>query len=319
MIVCATSSPSIDKLFIVSRLHVGQIHRPVKFTRVPGGKALNAARAARALGGSSRVVAIAAGSAGRWIADTLEREGVESTLIWSRGESRSALSVSDASTGTLTEFYEDSPAVTDDVWERFERAVVAALGPTDWLSLSGSLAAGAPIEGYARLVRSARERHALVAVDARGPALAAAVAEGPDLVKVNTAEAGELLGTAASGGRETLSWGLHAARDIRRAAGGDGHAVAVTCGVDGMALVDGRGVGWLGKLRSHGPFPVGSGDAALAAMLTALSAGQDYPEALALALGAAAANAFVPGAGRLAADAARALAASSSVQRLGPV
>ena len=55
-----------------------------------------------------------------------------------------------------------------------------------------------------------------------------------------------------------------------------------------------------------GRFPVGSGDAALGGFLTALDAGGDWTAALALATGAAAANAEVPGAGRL--DGARAAA-----------
>ena len=53
-----------------------------------------------------------------------------------------------------------------------------------------------------------------------------------------------------------------------------------------------------------GRYPVGSGDAALGGFLTALDAGGSLDAALALATGAAAANAEVPGAGRL--DGARA-------------
>ena len=48
-----------------------------------------------------------------------------------------------------------------------------------------------------------------------------------------------------------------------------------------------------------GAYPVGSGDAALGGFLAALDAGASWPDALARAAGAAAANAQVPGAGRL--------------------
>jgi sugar/nucleoside kinase (ribokinase family) len=48
-----------------------------------------------------------------------------------------------------------------------------------------------------------------------------------------------------------------------------------------------------------GAYPVGSGDAALGGFLAALDAGGDWEAAMALASGAAAANAEQPGAGRL--------------------
>ena len=48
-----------------------------------------------------------------------------------------------------------------------------------------------------------------------------------------------------------------------------------------------------------GAYPVGSGDAAFGGFLAALDAGASWPEALARAADAAAANAQVPGAGRL--------------------
>jgi fructose-1-phosphate kinase PfkB-like protein len=54
-----------------------------------------------------------------------------------------------------------------------------------------------------------------------------------------------------------------------------------------------------GRLDADGPYPVGSGDAFLAGLVVALDGGADWPDALRAALGAGAANAAVPGAGRL--------------------
>ena len=48
-----------------------------------------------------------------------------------------------------------------------------------------------------------------------------------------------------------------------------------------------------------GSYPVGSGDSALGGFLAALDGGASWPEALDRAVEAAAANAQVPGAGRL--------------------
>jgi fructose-1-phosphate kinase PfkB-like protein len=69
-----------------------------------------------------------------------------------------------------------------------------------------------------------------------------------------------------------------------------------------------------GALYVRGRYPVGSGDAFLAGLVAALDRGDDWPAALALALGAATANAELPGAGRLDPARAAALAAEATIR-----
>jgi sugar/nucleoside kinase (ribokinase family) len=126
----------------------------------------------------------------------------------------------------------------------------------------------------------------------------------PALVKVNAVEAAELTG------REDV---LAAARDLRDRAGGDGRAAVVTRGHSGAVLVDPEGGEWRGRLELSGPYPVGSGDAFLAGLVVALDRGSPWPDALRAALGAGAANAEIPGAGRLDRSRAEALAEAARV------
>ena len=60
---------------------VGEIHRPDLDDAVPGGKGLNAARAAAALGGGVTAVAIVGGRAGDWILDRLDALGMDVRAI----------------------------------------------------------------------------------------------------------------------------------------------------------------------------------------------------------------------------------------------
>ena len=55
MILCVAGNPSIDKLFVVDHLRPGEIHRPVDFVQVAGGKGLNVSRAVGTLGTDVRV------------------------------------------------------------------------------------------------------------------------------------------------------------------------------------------------------------------------------------------------------------------------
>jgi 1-phosphofructokinase family hexose kinase len=305
MIVCAAPNPSIDKLFLTDVVRVGEIHRPQRVVARAGGKALNAARAARTLGADVRAVALLAGHAGRWIAEELEREGVPADAVWAPGESRSALSVADGR--AMTEFYERGDAPGPEAWERFVAAVEAAARGATWLSISGSVPPGIdPAEG-ARLVAAGHAAGARVAVDQHAATLAAALATGADLVKVNHAEASEL--TAEDDP-------LRAARalaDALAAAGAPDPVAIVTLGEKGALAVT-TGAVLRGDLDVRGPYPTGSGDSFLGGLLSAAppaGAGADpdrWAAAMAVALGAACANAEAEGAGTLDPERARVLA-----------
>ena len=133
--------------------------------------------------------------------------------------------------------------------------------------MAGSVPATEDLPGYAQLVRAARAAGVRSAVDSRGPDLVRAIDAGPDLVKINAYEAEELLGASV----QSVSIALDGARTIRERAGGDGHAVIVTLGEQGIVMVEPGGEAWHGTVDAHGNYPVGSGDAFLAGLLTALA------------------------------------------------
>lgn len=293
MILCVAANPSIDKLFVVDRVLPGAIHRPDGFVQVAGGKGLNVARAAHSLGAEVHATGILAGHAGHWLAEALVAEGVPGTFAWMDGETRASLSVADRATGGLTEFYERGEDIGDG-WDRLEEVVRSELDGRGWMTLSGNLPPGAPEDGYARLIAMARDAGVRSALDARERALAEGIDARPDIVKVNAEEAGWLLGNRIA----SLEDARVAAGALRDRLGGAGAGI-VTCGGDG-ALVAGPDGGMLhGRLYIKGAYPVGSGDAFLGGLVTALERGDPWRDATALALGAATANAETPGAGRL--------------------
>jgi 1-phosphofructokinase family hexose kinase len=312
MIVCVAGNPSIDKLFQVERLSPGGIHRPQAFVQVPGGKGLNVARAVAALGANVIATGVLGGHTGRWVAEAMASEGVDARFAWTAAETRSSLSVADRVTGRLTEFYEDGQTIDGTAWLAMEAIVRDLLPEAGWITMSGSLPPGAPADGYARVVTVARAAGVACALDAQGEPLSLALPVGPNVVKVNAAEAAALLGDAVSSEGDAL----HAARRIVSASGGIGHAAVITRGAEGAVLVAPDGSAWAGRLYVRGAYPVGSGDSFLAGLVVALSSGDAWPDAMGLALGAGTANAEVPGAGRLDPDRARELAGRARVTRL---
>jgi len=161
-------------------------------------------------------------------------------------------------------------------------------------------------------VAEARAAGMRVALDAEGEPLRLALEAGPEIVKVNAAEAAGLLGEPAGTQEEALA----ACAQLRELAGGGGHAGIVTRGADGVTVAAPDGVRYGGVLYERGRYPVGSGDAFLAGLVVGLERGDPLPGALGLALGAAAANAELPGAGALDAARARSLADRADIQQV---
>ena len=313
-VVGVALNAAVDKTVSVERLVPGAIHRPVVRSVVAGGKAANVVRAAGHLGLDGAMVAVLGGHAGAWYREALAGRSIDLHEVSVEGETRTCLSVLDEESGGLTEFYEAGVRLDEADWHAVEAALRAAIGGDGAgtvVALAGSLPPGAPVDGYARLVRLASAAGARAVVDSDGSSLAAALDERPWLVKVNAAEAETVTGTSA----RTEKRADAAVAELRNL----GAAIAiVTRGVHGASLSTADG-GWaLDSLPAahRGPWSVGSGDAFLAGFLAGLARGRPAPDALALAGAAGAANAMIPGQGELdPADVERTLRVSAVTSR----
>jgi len=302
-LVAVAPNPSIDRLLELDRLVRDAVNRPLVETLVAGGKGLNVARAAHALGAEATVVALLAGHAGAWMADALETEGIAGRFAWAGGETRTCIAIHDRADGTLTEVNEAGPEVDRSTWRglvELLRAEIAA-GDVELVTISGTLPPGVPPDGLAELARVAREGDVAVALDAAGSPLAAALGTTPWLVKLNAAEARATLGDEGAaltpGSTDDEAEALALARRIAARSAG---AVVVTRGAEGALAIDADGSAFrVGAASIRGPYPVGSGDAFLAGLAVGRLRGSSIGDSLGLAGAAAAANALTRGAGRL--------------------
>jgi 1-phosphofructokinase family hexose kinase len=289
------ANPSIDRLYEVDRLAFGGIHRPVAEVAVPGGKGLNAARAAATLGGSVTVAGIVGGRAGEWIVDGLATLGIETRMAEGTGETRTCVSILDRATGRLTEVYPYGPKVDSAAWAVFESVVRTELARgVAVMALSGSLPPGAPPDAYARIARMAADQVPAVPVlaDTAGDALAALLEERPALVKVNAGEAAEATNIAVT----DTSSAADAATALRRAGAG---VAIVTLGARGAVVVTEPERVCLTPPDATGRYPTGSGDAFLGGLAVAWPKGEPVVEGARLGMAAGIANAQLPGAGNL--------------------
>ncbi len=284
MILTVTVNPSLDRTLEVDLLMRGTVQRALASRRDPGGKGINVSRALAAAGHRTRAVLPVGGSDGHELIRLLTAEGVEALAVPIEASTRSNIGVVEAD-GTTTKLNEAGADLTPDEIGGLTHAVVEAARGADWVVASGSLAPGLPIGYYAELVELLRHIDVRVAVDTSGPALPAAVAAGPALIKPNREELAEASGRPV----RTVGDALDATRALQDAGA---HTVLVSLGADGALLVEGarvsHGEAYVAEPRST----VGAGDAMLAGFL---SAGGSGAAALATGLAWGAAAVALPG------------------------
>ncbi len=292
MIVGVTLAPAVDRTALVDRLAFDTILRPSDVRVLPGGKGVNACRAARLLGAQVATTGICGGHAGAWLVEALAAEGLEPHFLTAGPETRSTYVATDAA-GRSMLIYEPGPVLAESDLERLIAQLRAELLPrTAWLVCSGSLPAGLPIDSYAQLVHAAHEAGARCLVDAGGEALGLALDAAPDVVKVTLAEARE---AGAAEGSSFAGAGAMAARLAARGA----QLAVVTDGANGAAASDGTQAWTVRVPRLKAVNAVGAGDVFNAGLVVALEAGRSVVEALAAAGAAASASVLELGAGQV--------------------
>ncbi len=306
---------AVDQTVAVPRLVPGTIHRVPAILRLAGGKGTNLARALRALGADPLLCGFAGGPTGDACTAYLRAEGIRHQIVATRAETRVCFSIADEASGAQTEFYEQGDAVdVGEVAALLDTAATCmdALAPGAWVALTGSLPRGAPDDLYARLIVLAHARGLLALLDAREPALAPALASGPDLLKINRDELAAWSGASAAA--LATPEAVAAAAQQARAAGAA--EAVITLGADGAVALNRDGAWHIAAPPVAARSPVGSGDSAAAGLLVGLAHGADLADAARLGVAAGSANARHLGAGRFTQAEVDALLAGCRARRL---
>jgi 1-phosphofructokinase family hexose kinase len=300
---------TIDRTLTIAELRPGDVLRFEDAVITPGGKGVNVARTALALGAPAVLAGLVPGHTGAAVAALLAEEGISLAGVEVGGEVRSSAVVLERS-GRVTVMNEPGPPLGEEDWERYESVVTERVGEHDVLACSGSLPPGAPEDAYARLAAAAVAAGATAIVDVTGAQLGAALAAGA-IVTPNLAEAEGLLHgrddetVDAGDPEEVRERAQAAAREL--VARGARHAI-VTAGAAGAAVAGGERVRWVSAPLVRARNPVGAGDALVGGVGTALERGEPFDRAAAFGVATAAASVETVKAGTLHAERAATLA-----------
>ncbi|MDP1731062.1 MAG: 1-phosphofructokinase family hexose kinase [Devosia sp.] len=269
-ILTVTLNPALDVTTSVERMKPMQKLRCRAPRYDPGGGGVNVSRAIKELGGTSHAFVALAGCAGQRYRQILEGTGIESEIWPMSGETRFSLTVMEHASGLQYRFLLPGPEQDAEEADRLLSALTGSIGKGyRFVVASGSLPPGLPADFYGRLASRTRELGAALILDTSGPALRAAMAQRPFLIRLNHYEAQELVG--GSSDAEAATYELVGELLERNAA----ETVIVTVGEQGAIVATGGQL-----LRIHPPkvrvvSAVGAGDSFVAALTLGLA--QDWP------------------------------------------
>jgi tagatose 6-phosphate kinase len=297
MILTITPNSALDVTYHLDHLRLGRSLRVSAVQQRAGGKGVNVARVLHGLGEQTLSTGLVGGSTGQAVRAGLDEVGLPHDFVEIAGETRRTVTVVD-SDGEATVLLEPGPVITAAEWTSFLEHLRRLAPRASVLVVSGSLPQGVSPDSAATLVTIGREAGIPVVLDTSGPALAAALAAKPTLVKPNLDELCAITPHLAFHDADEDEDEVRTRAEAVRALGAS--AVVCSLGQDGMIAVIDRHA-WHARLNPGVQVsgnPTGAGDAAVAALAVALRDRQPWSEGLrnAVALSAAAVASPIAGA-----------------------
>ena len=305
VILTVTLNPSLDKTYSVPGFAVGRDLVAARVELSPGGKGLNVASFARALGAEVTATGILAGHTGRHVEELLAGRGIAGDFVWVPGETRSCHIIHDPESGTLSQIKEPGPAVPPGTQAAVAAKVHALAGRARVVVFSGSLPPGMDAGIYRALAAAVRARGVHAVLDAAGEPLALGLAARPDVIKPNLEELDDLAvwlrlpaGPCPAGGatdpEAVRRWAAAAGGEIRARFRTD---VVASLGPLGAVVVAAEGAHALVPPPIEAVNTISCGDAVVAAIALGLARGQGLLESarLGVAMATAKAGRFATG------------------------
>ena len=296
----ATPNLSLDITIRLAALRPGTVARATATDTSAGGKGVNVARAAKALGTTPAIAGLLPDEDGERLEKMLAGEGILFHPVPVSGVLRVA-SILLENDGRVTVINGRGPDVDPAHWNRFTTLIAERVPGAQVLICSGSLPPGVPDDGYRQLVDIGHRAGVPVIVDAAPAVLREALKSGPDLVSPNLSEAEGLLfgrvdeqvheeGDDIAERAVLAARALHAAGAVR---------AVVTAGAAGAALCTADSAWWLPAQPVSVVNPIGAGDCFAAGAGLALVAGASDVDIVRRGMATASASCETTTAGRL--------------------
>ena len=275
MITILTFNPSIDRMYRVSDLNIGQVQRVKTANATAGGKGLNVTKVCKILGEDPLAMGFLGGFNGEYIKDELEKLEIRSKFTPINQETRNCLNIIDDSLNS-TELLEKGPVLEFDDLINFEKDLESVLEDTQIVVASGSYCQNMPIDYYKRIGNICKKNNIKFILDTSGESLKVALEFNPYLIKPNADEIKQLLNINIEAKDELID----AARKLLNMGAKN---VCVSLGKDGMIYLNENELYEVKVPKIKAVNTVGSGDSTIAGFSVGILRGYDTVELLKLA------------------------------------
>ena len=288
MILTITPNPTIDRVMFVREFRLGAIVRAEREVATPSGKGVDASLVIHELDGDTVAAGLNAGHTGGLLKDMLDEMGIPHDFVPALGETRTAVVLVDLAVERQSTILAPTLAATEEHLSQLLALLDRYAGRAWGVIFGGSLPPGLPLDGYAGLLRHARERGMTTLLDSSGESLRQGVGGLPHVLKVNHDELKTLDPGAAGGWESAGDVAALAGRLAGRLGEWASDALIVTLGARGTLAVTGEG--WYYAQPPQVPVvnTAGAGDALSGGIMLARSRGDGWPAALSLGTAAAA-------------------------------
>lgn len=295
MILTVTLNPALDRTMTVPNFQAGLRHRATATVILPGGKGINVARAAKALGRPVIATGFIGGHKGDQIVSDLNAEGILCDFVRVAGESRISTAVVDPTTGVVTEINEQGPELSSDDLAPLHEKLDYLGKAADVVVFAGSVPPGLDDDCYVGLIEHARKMGLVTIFYTYADPLRNGLKAKPDYVFPKMVEVENTMGYEFGGVEDQLV----AARTMRDMGAG---SVVITHRYGCVAELSIEGVSrdFVGTMPEVDVVsPLGWNDALVAGYAVKLLEGESPAECLRFGLGCGAANLASYGAGVL--------------------
>ncbi|HEL1814982.1 TPA: tagatose-6-phosphate kinase [Streptococcus suis] len=209
MILTITMNPSVDISYPLEQFKLDTVNRVAKTHKTPGGKGLNVTRVLSQLGDDVIASGLLGGKIGEFIESELDKSSVKHSFYKITGETRNCIAI--LHDGNQTEILEQGPTISEEEATGFLNYFEKLVPDLGIVAISGSLPKGLDTNFYSRMVGICNKYNIPVVLDCSGEALLNVLdgQEKPTVIKPNTEELSQLVGTEVTDDIDSLKSVLH--------------------------------------------------------------------------------------------------------------
>lgn len=204
MILTVTLNPSIDISYTLSNLHLDTTNRTDEVNKTAGGKGINVTRVIHDLNKEVTATGLIGGNLGEAIVADLNENGIRADFLTISGDTRNCIAI--LHDGQQTEVLESGPTVTVDENVAFLKHFKESVNQANVITLSGSLPKGLEEDYYAKLIQITNDLDKVTVLDTSKSNLSSVLNSPykPTVIKPNIQELSDLLDETITSDSDSL-------------------------------------------------------------------------------------------------------------------